>query len=80
MPTTPQLQYRVRTAEGWLWIESHGMVTERDATGRPLRLMDTHADIGKRKRVEEAGVQASRATSATRCTPRSTPNRKAGST
>ncbi len=52
------VQYRVRTTEGWLWIESHGMVTERDATGRPLRLMGTHADIGERKRVEEAGVRA----------------------
>ena len=53
------VQYRVRTADGkWLWIESHGMVTERDATGRPLRLMGTHADIGERKRVEEAGVRA----------------------
>lgn len=51
-------QYRVRTASGWLWIESHGMVTEQDATGRPLRLMGTHADIGERKRVEEAGVRA----------------------
>lgn len=52
------VQYRVRTAGGWLWIESHGMVTEQDATGRPLRLMGTHADIGERKRVEEAGVRA----------------------
>jgi len=51
-------EYRVRTAQGWLWIESHGMVAEHDALGRPLRLMGTHADIRERKRVEAAGEQA----------------------
>jgi len=51
-------QYRVRTASGWLWIESHGVVAEHDAKGRPLRLMGTHADITERKRVEHEGLQA----------------------
>ena len=45
-------QYRVRSATGWIWIESHAMVAERDSRGQPLRLMGTHADIGERKRVE----------------------------
>ena len=51
-------QYRVRTASGWLWIESHAMVAERDTSGRPLRLMGTLADIGERKRAEAEGEQA----------------------
>jgi signal transduction histidine kinase/DNA-binding response OmpR family regulator len=45
-------QFRVRRHDGWLWIESHGMVAEHDAGGRPLRLMGTHADITERKRLE----------------------------
>jgi len=52
------VQCRVRTADGWLWIESHGMVAEHDTKGRPLRLMGTHADISERKRVEAEGAQA----------------------
>lgn len=51
-------QYRVRTATGWLWIESHGMVAERDARGQPLRLMGTLADITERKRIEEESHRA----------------------
>jgi signal transduction histidine kinase/DNA-binding NarL/FixJ family response regulator/HPt (histidine-containing phosphotransfer) domain-containing protein len=51
-------QYRVRTADGWLWIESHGMVAERDRQGKPLRLMGTLADISQRKRVEDEVMQA----------------------
>ncbi len=64
------IQYRVRTADGWLWIESHAMVAEHDAAGRPLRLMGTLADIDERKRIEveserarELAEQASRAKS-----------------
>lgn len=63
-------QHRVRTADGWLWVESHGMVAEHDAKGRPLRLMGTVADISERKKVEseierarELAEQASRAKS-----------------
>ncbi len=51
-------QYRVRCAEGWLWIEAHGMVAEHDASGRTLRLMGTLADIGERKRQEAVGELA----------------------
>lgn len=52
------LQYRVRTEQGWLWIETHGMVAERDRSGRARRLMGTHADISERKLAEEAGQRA----------------------
>ena len=51
-------QYRVRTREGWLWVESHAMGAEHDAQGRPLRLMGTLADIGERKRLEAEGQRA----------------------
>ena len=46
-------RYRVRKGSEWLWVESHGMVAERDAQGRPLRLMGTHADITLRKQEEQ---------------------------
>ena len=45
-------QYRIRSATGWVWMESHAMVAERNGRGEPLRLMGTHADIGEHKRVE----------------------------
>ena len=51
-------QFRVRGAQGWLWVESHAMVAERDGRGKPLRLMGTHADIGERKRAEAEGARA----------------------
>jgi diguanylate cyclase (GGDEF)-like protein/PAS domain S-box-containing protein len=53
--------HRVRSITGeWLWIESHGEVTARDAGGRALRMVGTNADIGERKRTEHA-LLASRA-------------------
>jgi signal transduction histidine kinase/DNA-binding response OmpR family regulator len=63
-------QHRVRTADGWLWVETHGMVAEHDNKGKPLRLMGALSDIGERKRIEqdserarELAEQASRAKS-----------------
>ena len=52
------VQHRVRTATGWMWVETHGMVAEHDPQGRPLRLMGTLADIGERKRIEQDGERA----------------------
>lgn len=47
-------EYRIRTGDGrWKWILSRGMVVERDAEGRPLRIIGTLTDIGDRKRMEE---------------------------
>lgn len=51
-------EYRIRVDGGWVWIESHGMVAERDRNGCVLRLMGTHADISERKRIEASGVRA----------------------
>jgi signal transduction histidine kinase/DNA-binding response OmpR family regulator len=52
------VQHRVRAATGWMWVETHGMVAEHDARGKPIRLMGTLADIGERKRIEEEGARA----------------------
>ncbi len=46
-------EYRIRTRSGtWRWLFERGRVTDRDADGRPLRLVGTCMDIDARKRVE----------------------------
>jgi PAS domain S-box-containing protein len=50
-----QVEHRVRTrGGGWKWISSTAKVTERDATGRALRVTGTNADISVRKNAEAA--------------------------
>ncbi|WP_445370577.1 EAL domain-containing protein [Methylomonas sp. HW2-6] len=45
-----RLEYRLRCADGsWKWIQSIGSIVERDADGRPLRMLGTHADITESK-------------------------------
>lgn len=47
------VEHRVRVAGGgYKWIASHGMVTQRDARGRALRMTGTNADIDELKRNE----------------------------
>ncbi len=46
-----ELRFRTRAGE-WRWIRSLGRVVERDASGRPLRVAGTHADIHSRKTAE----------------------------
>jgi len=49
------LEHRVRTRAGeWRWIISRGRVTERDPSGRALRMIGTNVDITERRRLEEA--------------------------
>jgi PAS domain S-box-containing protein len=46
--------YRVIDKQGHhRWIVSRGMVISRDAEGKPLRMIGTHADITKQKIAEE---------------------------
>jgi len=53
--TSMRVIYRTLHADGrWLWIETCGSVTERDAEGKPIRVTGTHADITARKQVEGA--------------------------
>ncbi len=48
-----QIELRLRCKDGsWKWIEARGMVVSRDAKGRPLRMIGTHADIQQRKLAE----------------------------
>ena len=48
-----RVEQRVATAAGgWMWIMSHGRVTERDERGRARRIIGTNTDITERKRAE----------------------------
>ena len=47
-------EYRVPDASGeWVWVHSRGKVTQRDPTGRALRMTGTSTNVTKRKRAEE---------------------------
>jgi two-component system cell cycle sensor histidine kinase/response regulator CckA len=49
-----RVEFRQRTRSGdWKWILSTGRIVQRDAAGRPLRMLGTHTDITKRKEAEE---------------------------
>ena len=43
---------------GWCWILSRGMVVEKDAGGRAVRMVGTHLDISNRKQAEMALVES----------------------
>ena len=48
-----RVEFRQKTRSGeWKWILSRGKLVERDADGRPLRMLGTHTDITARKRAE----------------------------
>jgi PAS domain S-box-containing protein len=52
---TYEAEFRQRTTEGqYKWIQSQGSLVERDAEGRPLRMLGTHVDITPRKQTENA--------------------------
>ena len=47
-------EYRVANGVGeWMWIQSRGKVTQRDATGKALRMTGTSMNVTKRKMAEE---------------------------
>jgi PAS domain S-box-containing protein len=51
--TTFDIEYRMRHADGsWVWIHDRGKVVERDAAGRPVRMIGTHTDVTGRKQAE----------------------------
>ncbi|MBW7896970.1 MAG: transporter substrate-binding domain-containing protein [Opitutaceae bacterium] len=47
------IEHRMRCKDGtWKWILNRGMVVQRDASGRPLRVIGTHTDLTARKQAE----------------------------
>jgi signal transduction histidine kinase/DNA-binding response OmpR family regulator len=52
------VEFRFRAVDRWVWIESHGMIAERDGNGRPVCLIGTLADITQRKANEQRLAQA----------------------
>ena len=52
-----EAEYRIRHKDGhWVWVQARGKVIERDATGRPLRMMGTALDVSLRKQAELAAA------------------------
>jgi PAS domain S-box-containing protein len=50
-----QVQHRVQHSDGrWVWLETYGMVIERTADGRAVRMAGTNAEITDRKQTEIA--------------------------
>jgi diguanylate cyclase (GGDEF)-like protein/PAS domain S-box-containing protein len=48
-----RIELRVPQAEGWRWTEATLMVIERDASGDPVRLLATLADVQERHESQE---------------------------
>jgi PAS domain S-box-containing protein len=56
---TFSMEIRMRCKSGqYIWVLSRGKVVERDASGKPLRLIGTHTDVTEQKRLEEQFLQA----------------------
>ncbi|HQS58115.1 MAG: hypothetical protein B7Y56_04115 [Gallionellales bacterium 35-53-114] len=48
------VEFRIRCKDGsWKWILARGLVVNRAADGKPLRMIGLHSDISERKRAEE---------------------------
>ncbi len=51
---TYESSYRARCADGqWLWLQERGRIVERDARGRPLRMVGTQTDISESRALQE---------------------------
>lgn len=54
-------EHRMRHRDGqWIWVLDRGEVVERDAQGRPLRMVGSFSNIQRRKQVEFDLMQAKR--------------------
>jgi PAS domain S-box-containing protein len=48
-----EVEFRLRSKQGeWKWVQTHGKVFERDASGVPIRMTGTQKDITERKDLE----------------------------
>jgi PAS domain S-box-containing protein len=48
-------EHRLRAKSGdWIWMQGSGKVVERDADGKPLRMIGIQQDISERKRSDES--------------------------
>ena len=57
--STYEHAYRIQAANGdWLWMLERGRIVERDAQGRPLRMLGTQTDISLRRAHELAAQHA----------------------
>lgn len=53
------VEYRMRHRQGfWKWIQSRGLVIERDEADAPLRMIGVHVDIQDHKQVQEQLAQS----------------------
>ena len=52
------VEHRIAARGGWIWIESVGMITERNPEGKPLRLTGRNIDITARRKMHEDMAQA----------------------
>ena len=51
--TTYTIEYRMQSKNGqYLWILDKGVIVNRDANSKPLRMIGTHTDITERKTIE----------------------------
>ncbi len=58
---TYQIEFRFRRKDGgYTWILGRGQIVERDAQGRPIRMVGTHTDITARKQAETRLKEAER--------------------
>ena len=54
-------EHRIQTRQGnYIWVLDRGSVVERDAAGKPTRMIGTHANITLRKSMERALEQRDR--------------------
>ncbi|HAN72397.1 MAG TPA: sensor domain-containing diguanylate cyclase, partial [Actinobacteria bacterium] len=49
---------RMRHRDGhWVWVHDRGRIVERDAAGRPLRMVGTHEDVTDRVEAERSSIE-----------------------
>ncbi len=53
-PGSATVEFRMLCKDGsWMWTMGRGMVVERDADGKPIRMIGTNADITERRQAQE---------------------------